>query len=250
MKKVIRDRTGNAELTLGELNDRLGPDKVLILTTVNITARRTRFLKSHRPDSAHWKLWEAILASSSAPIALPVWMSTDPNGNRAYYTDGGAGSYGNPAYVAAQEALIFQGYAPEEVSVLSFGTGWVNADNFERASGTPTQWHGLNWAMNAPLLLLDDAARAQSLEVLEGMGGGQVDFRRFQFELETDISSDGYGDNATYTLMNKIGDELGQRIRLNQFAPNAEARFDPEGLYAMRAEYCEARDAGRRRRLK
>jgi hypothetical protein len=50
--------------------------------------------------------------------------------------------------------------------------------------------------------------------------------------------------------MNKIGDELGQRIRLNQFAPNAEARFDPEDLYAMRAEYCEARDAGRRRRLK
>jgi hypothetical protein len=146
--------------------------------------------------------------------------------------------------------LIFQGYAPEEVSVLSFGTGWVNADNFERASGTPTQWHGLNWAMNAPLLLLDDAARAQSLEVLEGMGGGQVDFRRFQFELETDISSDGYGDNTTYTLMNKIGDELGQRIRLNQFAPNAETRFDPEGLYAMRAEYCAARDAGRRRRLK
>jgi len=207
LKKVIQDKMGNADLTLAELNERLGPDKVLILTTVNITARRTRLLKSHQQDSGDWKLWEAILASSSAPIALPVWSRADRAGKPAYYTDGGVGSYGNPAYVVAQEAIVFQGYAPEDVSVLSFGTGWVDAEDFERASGTPTSWHGLNWAMNAPLLLLDDAARNQSLEILEGLGGGNVDFRRFQFALENDISSDGYGDDATYAMMNKLGDE-------------------------------------------
>jgi uncharacterized protein len=250
LKSVIKDRTGKADLTLAELNQRLGSDKVLILTAVNITARRTRFLKSDQPDSGDWKLWEAILASSSAPIALPVWTGVSSDGKRAYYTDGGVGSYGNPAYVAAREALIFQGYAPEEVSVLSFGTGWVDAENFERASGTPTNWHGLNWAMNAPLLLLDDAARNQSLEILEGLGGGKVDFRRFQFALETDISSDGYGDDATYTLMNKLGDEVGERIRRDQFAPNADPQFDPEGLYEMQLEFRQARDTGRSRRSK
>ena len=250
LRTVIQDQTGQADLTLAELNERLGPDKVLILTTVNITARRTRFLKSNQPDSGDWKLWEAILASSSAPIALPVYTNADRTGKPGYYTDGGVGSYGNPAYVTAQEALVFRGYAPEDVSLLSFGTGWVNAENFERASGTPTHWHGLNWAMNAPLLLLDDAARNQSLEILEGLGGGRVDFRRFQFALENDFSSDGYGDDATYALMNRLGNEVGERIRRDQFAPNADPQFDPEGLYEMQMEFREAREAGRSRRSK
>ncbi len=150
--------------------------------------------------------------------------------------------------MVAQEAIVFQGYAPEELSVLSFGTGWVDAENFERASGTPTKWHGLNWAMNAPLLLLDDAARNQSLEILEGLGGGKVDFRRFQFALENDFSSDGYGDDATYALMNKLGDEVGERIRRDQYAPNADPQFDPEGLYDLQLEFRQAKDAGRSRR--
>ena len=55
----------------------LGPDKALILTAVNINERRTRFLKSYKEDNGDWKLWEAILASSSAPIALPVWSRID-----------------------------------------------------------------------------------------------------------------------------------------------------------------------------
>jgi uncharacterized protein len=248
LKKVIQDKMGDADLTLAELNERLGPEKVLILTTVNITARRTRLLKSHQQDSGDWKLWEAILASSSAPIALPVWARADRAGKPAYYTDGGVGSYGNPAYVVAQEAIVFQGYAPEEVSILSFGTGWVNAENFERASGTPTKWHGLNWAMNAPLLLLDDAARNQSLEILEGLGDSKVDFRRFQFALENDISSDGYGDDATYALMNQLGDEVGERIRRDQYAPNADPQFDPEGLYDLQMEHRAEKEAGRSRR--
>jgi patatin-like phospholipase/acyl hydrolase len=249
LKTIIKERTGNADITLAELNQRLGPDKILILTAVDITARRTRFLKSHEPASGTWKLWEAILASSSAPIALPVWTTVEPDGKSVYYTDGGVGSYGNPAFVAAQEALVFQGYPPEDVSVLSFGTGWVNAENFERASGKPTHWHGLNWAMNAPLLLLDDAARAQSLQILEELGDGRVDFRRFQFELVEDISSDGYGNDAAYALMNKLGDELGERVRHDQFAPNADPRFDPEGLYEAQQEYRASREAGRARRI-
>jgi predicted acylesterase/phospholipase RssA len=249
LKAAIQKQLGNAELTLGELNERLGPDKALILTAVNISERRTRFLKSYKADNGDWKLWEAILASSSAPIALPVWPRVEAGERRAYYTDGGVGNYGNPAYVVTQEAIIFRGYSPAEVSVLSFGTGWVNADNYERANGAPAGWHGLNWAMNAPMLLIGDAARAQSLDIIEGIGNNQIDYRRFQFALEKDISSDAYGDNETYALMQKLGDDLGERIRRDQFAPNADPQYDPEGLHTGQLKYRAAMVVGRASRV-
>jgi patatin-like phospholipase/acyl hydrolase len=250
LRTFIERQTGKADLTLAELNERLGPDKALILTAVNINERRTRFLKSYKEDNGDWKLWEAILASSSAPIALPVWPRVEAGDKQAYYTDGGVGNYGNPAYVVAQEAIVFRGYAPEDVSVLSFGTGWVNADNYEKASGVPTGWHGLDWARNAPNLLVGDAARAQSLDIIEGFGGNKIDYRRFQFALETDISADAFGDDATYALMKKLGDELGVRIRNDQFAPNADPQYDPEGLHTGQMKYREAKAVGLARRLK
>lgn len=245
LKTVIKEQLGNADLTLAELNERLGPDKALILTAVNISERRTRFLKSYKPDNGDWKLWEAILVSSSAPIALPVWPRIEAGEKRAYYTDGGVGNYGNPAYVVAQEAIVFRGHLPAEVSVLSFGTGWVNADNYERANGAPVGWHALQWAMNAPMLLVGDAARAQSLDIIEGIGANQIDYRRFQFALEKDISSDAFADDATYALMKKLGDDLGERIRRDQFAPNADPQYDPEGLYTGQLKYREAMGVGR-----
>jgi patatin-like phospholipase/acyl hydrolase len=245
LKTFIQKQTGKADLTLAELNELLGPDKALILTAVNITERRTRFLKTYKESDGDWKLWEAVLASSSAPIALPVWQRTETGDKQAYYTDGGVGNYGNPAYITAQEAIVFRGYAPEDVSVLSFGTGWVNADNYERATGVPAKWHGLDWAQNAPMVLVGDAARAQSIDILEGIGQRKIDFRRFQFALETDISADAFGDDATYALMAKLGDELGDRIRHDQFAPNADPQFDPEGLYVGQIRYRAAQDAAK-----
>jgi patatin-like phospholipase/acyl hydrolase len=244
LKTHIERQTGKADLTLAELNEMLRPDKVLILTAVNINERRTRFLKSYKEDNGDWKLWEAILASSSAPIALPVWSRVEAGERTCYYTDGGVGNYGNPAYVAAQEAVVFRGYAPEEVSLLSFGTGWVNGDNYEKANGVPTGWRGVNWAQNAPMLLVGDAARAQSLDIMEGFGHNQIDFRRFQFELEKDIAADAYGDDTTYAFMKKLGDELGERIRHNQFAPNADPQYDPEGLHISQIKYREAKAVG------
>lgn len=250
LKTVIQQQTGKADLTLAELNERLGPDKVLILTTVDINERRTRFLKSYKEDNGDWKLWEAILASSSAPISLPVWLRSDARGKRTYYTDVGVGNYGHPAYVAAQEAVVFRDYAPQDVSVLSFGTGWVNGDNFERANGAPTGWHGLDWAKNAPRLLVGDTSRAQSLDISEGFGNHKIDLRRFQFALETNISGDAYSDDATYALMKKLGDEMGERIRNDQFAPNADPQYDPEGLYTSQMKYRAAKETGKSHRSK
>lgn len=241
LKAAIEKQTGKADLTLAELNELMPPDKALILTAVNINERRTRFVKSYKEDCGEWKLWEAMVASSSAPIALPVWLRVEVEGKHVYYTDGGVGNYGNPAYVVAQEAVVFRGYPPEDVSVLSFGTGWVNGDNYEKANGVPSTWHGLNWALNAPNLLTGDAVRAQSLDIIEGFGHNQIDYRRFQFVLEKDISADAFGSDETYAFMEKLGDQLGERIRCDQFAPNPDPQYDPEGLYTGQMKYREAK---------
>jgi predicted acylesterase/phospholipase RssA len=240
LRKTIEKQTGNPDLTLAELDKRMGPDKTLILAIVNITERRTHFLKSCNPADGRWKLWEAILVSSSAPTALPVWPRTE-DGKPAYYTDGGVGSYGNPAYVVAQEAVTFRGCQASDVSVLSFGTGWLNADNFELAYHAPTTWRGLNWAANAPGLFSADAIRSQSIEILEDPRTSPIDFRRFQFELKEDIPAEAFVEDATYAYMKQLGDELGKRIADNQFASDDSPQFDPEGLYAHRARYRAAK---------
>ena len=240
LKETIKRQTGNPDFTLADLNEQIGPDKVLILTVVDITERRTHFLKSCNLADGQWKLWEAILASSSAPPAMPVWVRTE-NGRPVYYTDGGVGSYGNPAYVVAQEATMFRGYHAPEVSILSFGTGWLNAENFERAYRPPTRWLGLDWAANAPNVITADAIRSQSLDILEDPATSAIDFRRFQFELKEDIAAEAYGDDATYAYMKLLGEELGKRIANNQYASEDNPQYDPEGLYAHRARYRAAR---------
>ena len=231
LRETIGSATGQPDLTLSDLNERLGPEKVLICTTVNILERQTHFLKSYKRKYGDWKLWEAILASSSAPLALPVFPHTDPEGKTAYYTDGGVGSYGNPGYVAGHEALRFRTYPPQEVTILSFGTGRVETATFERERGKPSNWHAIDWAINAPTLLTEDTARAQSIDILDAAAAQGLDFRRFQVSLPKEITGDDFADSATYTLMQTLGETLGNRISNNQYAPNADPNFDPEGLY-------------------
>lgn len=238
LRGVIKEQTGKADLTLAELNERIGPEKGVILTVVNITERRTHFVKSYSPADGKWKLWEAILASSSVPPALPVWSRP---GTQEYYTDGGVGSYGNPAYVAAQEAAVFRGCEPKDVTVLSFGTGWLNAKNFEKEYHTPTEWRGLDWATNAPSLFVADTIRSQSLDILENPRTREIDFRRFQFELEKDIPADTYATDAIYDYMKRLGDALGERIAGNQFASQSHPEYDPEGLFVHFARYQAAK---------
>ncbi len=242
LRKVIEDQSGNPDFTLADLNKRIGPEKALILTVVNITERRTHFLKSYNENDGKWKLWEAILVSSSVPASLPVWSRN--GAGRQYFTDGGVGSYGNPAYVVAQEATVFRGYGPSDVSILSFGTGWLNAKNFEKQYHTPTTWRGLDWAQNAPNLFIADTIRSESLDILENPGTSTIDFRRFQFKLEKDIAAEAYHDDATYDSMEELGDKLGKRIVNNQFASDRDPEYDPEGLYEHLAKYRKAKHSG------
>jgi predicted acylesterase/phospholipase RssA len=238
LKQLIRDKiaekTGNPDLTMADLRKRLRPDQALVVTVMDINERRTHFVKSYKDNDAGWLVWEALLASSSAPTVLPVVQRQG-----RYYSDGGLGSFGNPAYVAAREAVEWQGYSPGEVSVFSFGSGWLNDVKFQRANGVPARWNVVDWAKNAPLIMLGDGIRAQSLDIITDfiVGKGQgMDFRRFQLELQQDIALDD-SSPAAIARMIELGDELGQRVLNDQHALGPDPNFDPEGLRSALERY-------------
>ncbi len=241
LSEQIGKCTGNPDLTLGQLRSLLRDDQVLVITVVDIDERRTHFLKSYDDADANWPLWQAVVASSAAPTELPVVERPDKDGKNHYYTDGGVGSYTNPAYVAAREAVEWKSYPPKDVTVFSFGTGWVKADNFERSQGKPSRWKIIDWAFNAPLMIVGDGARAQSLDIIVDFidslpPGERMDFRRFQVELVEDIALDD-ASNAAIARMRKAGEALAEQVRNNQHALCGDPQFDPEGLTAMRQKY-------------
>ncbi len=253
LKQLIREwikvKTGNPDLTMGELAQRLRNDQALVLTTVDIDERRTHFIKSYKPNYANWKVWEAVLASAAAPTILPVFQH-----DGRYYGDGESGCFGNPAYVAAREAVEWQAYDTGEVTIFSFGAGWPSERAFRRARGIPPQWRIINWACNIPVIMIGDAIRAQSLdlivEFIEDEKPG-MDFRRFQIELEEEIAIDD-ASPATMKRLQELGDELGQRVLDDKHALGPDTGYDPEGLRNLLLRYergvCDAPDRLRRRK--
>ncbi|MFN8420431.1 MAG: patatin-like phospholipase family protein [Anaerolineae bacterium] len=225
-KQVLLDVMG--EITMGELNERLKGKVTLIITAVDINERRTHFIKSTDPQDRDWKLWQAVMASSAAPTVLPVVLRDHPTRGRRYYTDGGVGSYTNPALVATRELVEWRGYAPGTISVLSFGTGWVLESSFLKAHGAPDRWKILDWAQNAPMMIIGDGARSQSLEIITNYVQRGMDFRRFQVAMDEDIGLDDASDAALARLQ-ELGEALGIRLQNNQHALS-DLRFDPEGL--------------------
>lgn len=231
LREAFARTLGNPDATLGDVRKRLREDQALIITAVDINERRTRFLKSYDEGDADWPLWQAVMASSAAPSLLPVLTRAKSDGTECYYTDGGVGSFGNPGYIAAREIVEWQGCDPQDVTVLSLGTGWVNARNFERANGKPSAWRIIKWAMSAVVLMLGDAARAQSLDIMHDymQEHRSLDFRRFQIEMDDDIGMDDASSVTMKRLMD-YGVQMGQRILKDQHALGNDPGFDPEGL--------------------
>lgn len=223
------------EITMGELNERLKGRVTLIITVVDINERRTHFVKSTDQQDRDWKLWQAVMASSAAPTVLPVVVRDHPTRGTRYYTDGGVGSYTNPALVAARELLEWRGYAPSSASVISFGTGWVLEDAFVKSHGAPNRWKILDWAQNAPLMIIGDGARSQSLEIITNYVQRGLDFRRFQVAMDEDIGLDD-ASNAALERLQELGEALGIRLQNNQHSLT-DQRFDPEGLISAVRNY-------------
>ncbi len=172
------------------------PATDVVITTFDLAANKTRFLKPWKEEYKSWPVVRAVLASSTVPTYFPVVE------NR--YIDGGVGSYGNPAYLAAYEMIYCLNWDPADCTLISLGTGRdPNLFNPERANRLyPWQW--LDPVLNAFLHSADD----QQTNLVENFFT-MLDFRRFQVDLREPIAMD---DPSKIKELQSYGDEMGLMI--------------------------------------
>ena len=189
------------DMTMGDFWSADPPTDVVI-TTFDLVSYKTHFIKPFKKDKGYdtWPVTKAVLASSSVPTYFPVVAGQ--------YVDGGVGSYSNPCYIAAYEACIVLadawGWKPEETTLISLGTG---RDPKGLKPGDIRQfwpWQWLGPVLGAFLQSADD----QQVHLVD-MFFDQLDFRRFQVDLEQPIGMD---DPRMISELTSYGDELGRKI--------------------------------------
>lgn len=186
------------------------PPVDLLLTTFDLPANRTRYIKSWKSEYRDWSLVKATLASSAAPTYFPVV--------EGQYTDGGVGSFNNPCYLAAYEAKFCLGWKLEETTLISLGTGRTPA---HVRPGEPQHWNQLAWV--DPLLdAFIDSANDQQVHIVDSFFK-KLDFRRFQIDLQEVIALD---DTSQMQRLDEYGRALGEMILKDEFdqAQNIKVR--------------------------
>lgn len=192
-KAALQSHLG--ETTMGDLWAAEPPMDVVI-TTRDLVLNKTHFIKPWKPEYADWKLWRAVLCSSSAPTYMPVVDGR--------YVDGGVGSYANPCYIAAYEARFCLEWPLEETTLISIGTGrYPGGLEPYQANG----FNALDWV--APVLdtYASDAC-VQQVRLVDTLFGG-LDFRRFEMDLPYPIKMD---DASAISALTDLGVELGDKI--------------------------------------
>lgn len=185
------------EMTMGELWESDLPTDVVI-TVFDLVENRTRFIKPFKKKAGYdrWPLVKAVLASSSPPTYFP------PVEDR--FVDGGVGSYQNPCYLAAYEAYFVLNWDPTETTLISLGTGrdphHLKPEEIKRF--WPWDWIG-------PVLgAFTQSADDQQVHLVDTFFD-QLDFRRFQVDLDQPIAMD---DVSQIPRLTAYGDRLGKMI--------------------------------------
>lgn len=203
LRKVV------GETTMGELWDR-EPRVDVVITTRDVVGNRTLFIKPWKDKYKKWKVWKAVLCSSSAPTYMPVVDGR--------YVDGGVGSYANPCYIAAFEAAIcLEDWLPEETTLISLGTGRYKKD---REPGWADGFNALDWAPHIIDTFMADASEQQVALVQRFFA--KLDFRRFEVDLPYPIEMD---DAKAIPVLTKLGEKLGEMI-LNDEMDNQNVARD------------------------
>lgn len=172
------------------------PPTDVVITTFDILANRTLFIKPWKPEYREWPVIRAVLASSSVPTYFPVVEGR--------FVDGGVGSYANPCYLAAYELAFCLKWDPAETTLISLGTG---RDPQSIHPGQPERFWAWDWLMptlDAFLASADD----QQVRLVDTFFKG-LDFRRFQVDLNQSIEMD---DPSQIPELIYYGEEMGTMI--------------------------------------
>jgi predicted acylesterase/phospholipase RssA len=194
---ALRNSIGNKKM--GDFWS-VDPPTDVVITTFDLIANKTCFIKPWKPDYQDWPVIQAILASSSVPTFFPVVEGR--------YVDGGVGSYANPCYLAAYEAQFCLKWDPKETTLISLGTG---RDPHAVKPGQPGRFLAWEWlipTLDAFLASADD----QQVHLVE-IFFKDLDFRRFQVDLAKAIPMD---DPRQIPQLVKYGEKMGQMILNDQ----------------------------------
>jgi hypothetical protein len=176
------------------------PPTDVVITTFDLLANKTRFVKPWKKEYKDWPVSRAVLASSSVPTYFPVVEGR--------YVDGGVGSYANPCYLAAYELLFCLKWKPEETTLISLGTG---RDPGGIKPGQPRRffaWEWLSPVLGAFLTSADD----QQVHLVKTFFT-RLDFRRFQVDLQEKIEMD---DPTQIPRLVEYGEQMGNMILNDQ----------------------------------
>lgn len=176
------------------------PQTDLVITTYDLQEDRTRFIKPWKQEYSDWSVAKAVQASCSVPTYFPVVEGR--------YIDGGVGSYGNPCYIAAYEAMECLQWDPSETTLISLGTGRSPYVYNPRTSPRLWAWDWISRVFGVFL----QSAYDQQVHLVDTYFK-QLDFRRFQINLRESIEMD---DTAQIERLVAYGYRLGRMILNDQ----------------------------------
>lgn len=188
--------------TMGEFWTASPPIDVVI-TTFDLTANHTRFIKPWKEEYVDWPVSRAVLGSCSVPTYFPVVEGR--------FVDGGVGSYANPCYIAAYEAAYCLNWNPEETTLISLGTGRSPRHLDAITASRLRPWNWIDPILGAFLQSADD----QQVHLVSTFFE-RIDFRRFNIDLEENIEMD---DPKKIFDMIHYGDQLGQKLLNDETDP-------------------------------
>jgi len=217
LRQALEDTFGS--LLMGDLWNREQPTDVVI-TVFDLVENRTRFIKPFKTKAGYdrWSVAQAVLASASPPTYFP------PVEGR--FVDGGVGSYQNPCYLAAYEAYFVLNWDPQETTLISLGTGrdphYLDPAQIKNFSA---------WDWISPVLgAFSQSADDQQVHLVDTFFD-QLDFRRFQVDLDQPIAMD---DVSKIPELVSYGEALGKMILEDEL----------DGVMNWRAKVAPARRTG------
>jgi uncharacterized protein len=207
LAKALREHLGDKKM--GDFWSADPPTDVVI-TTFDILANKTCFVKPWKREYKYWPVIRAVLASSSIPTYFPVVAGR--------YVDGGVGSYANPCYLAAYEARFCLNWNPLETTLISLGTG---RDPKTVKAGQPERFMAWEWLTPTLDAFLSSAAD-QQVHLVETFFK-DIDFRRFQVDLKESLPLD---DPRQVPRLEEYGILMGKMIMADQY--DRSLRVTPE----------------------
>ena len=198
LAQALRDHIG--EKKMGDFWTADPPTDVVI-TTFDLLANKTCFVKPWKREYKYWPVIRAVLASSSIPTYFPVVAGR--------YVDGGVGSYANPCYLAAYEARFCLKWDPKETTLISLGTGRNPQKIKTYQPGRFMAWDWLAPTLDAFLTSAGD----QQVHLVDTFFP-DLDFRRFQVDLNEALALD---DPHQIPTLVQYGEQMGKKILNDQY---------------------------------